>query len=126
MAFNTQAGNIFDQGVQLAFRQIKVNDLVALAAVKMLMGVGVPVKAFGTADHANAADHIVISQGVQIAVHRAQADMRAALTGITVNLLRRKMLFMLLNGSRIIWRCQEYFIASVLLKVTDDSSSTHF
>ena len=98
MAFNTQAGNIFDQGVQLAFRQIKVNDLVALAAVKMFMGVGVPVKAFGTADHANAADHIVISQGVQIAVHRAQADMRAALTGITVNLLRRKMLFMLLNG----------------------------
>ena len=92
----------------------------------MLMGVGVPVKAFGTADHANAADHIVISQGIQVAVHRAQADMRAALTGITVNLLRRKMLFMLLNGSRIIWRCQEYFIASVLLKVTDDSSSTHF
>lgn len=126
MAFNTQAGNIFDQGVQLAFRQIKVNDLVALAAVKMLMGVGVPVKAFGTADHANAADHIVISQGVQIAVHRAQADMRAALTGITVNLLRRKMLFMLLMVSRIIWRCQEYFIASVLLKVTDGSSSTHF
>ena len=37
MAFNTQVGNIFDQGVQLAFRQIKVNDLVALAAVKMLM-----------------------------------------------------------------------------------------
>ena len=70
----------FDQGVQLAFRQIKVNDLVALAAVKMLMGVGVPVKAFGTADHANATDHIVISQGVQVAVHRAQADMRAALT----------------------------------------------
>ena len=98
MAFHAQAGNVFDQRVQFTFRQIEVGDLVALAAIKMLVGVGIPVKAFRTADHAHAADHIIIRQGVQVAVHGTQADVRAALTGITVNLLRRKMLFMLLNG----------------------------
>ena len=63
----------------------------------MLMGVGVPVKALGPADHAHAADHAVLGQSVQVAVDGAQADVGAALPGQRVNLLGGEVLLFLLN-----------------------------
>ena len=71
------ATDLDESGAVLNAEQLRpyYGDPRVLGLAELMNAYGT-VKTFGTADHANAADHIVISQGVQVAVHRAQADMK--------------------------------------------------